>query len=44
MVINQAKTMKIASTLGWVAIVISVLLLLAWGDSSGAHDSGYVTY
>ncbi len=31
MVINQAKTMKIASTLGWVAIVLAVLLMLFSG-------------
>jgi len=31
MVINQAKTMKIASTLGWVVIVLSVLLMLFSG-------------
>ena len=33
MVINQAKTMKIASTLGWVAIVLSVLIMIASGVS-----------
>ena len=31
MVINQAKTMKIASTLGWIAIVLAVLLMLFSG-------------
>lgn len=31
MVINQANTMKIASTLGWVAIVLLVLLMLFSG-------------
>jgi len=39
MVINQAKTMKIASTLGWVAIVLSVLLMLF----SGAHRLALMT-
>ena len=33
MVINQAKTMKIASTLGWFAIVLSVLIMIASGVS-----------
>ncbi len=31
MVIDQAKTMKIASTIGWVVIVLSVLLMLFSG-------------
>ena len=31
MVINQAKAMKIASTSGWVAIMLSVLVMLASG-------------
>ena len=31
MVINQANTMKIASTLGWVAIVLAVILMLING-------------
>ena len=33
MVINQAKTIKIASTLGWVAIVLAVLIMIASGVS-----------
>ncbi len=33
MVIDQAKTMKIASTLGWVAIVLFVLLMLFSGSN-----------
>jgi len=31
MVINQAKAMKIASTSGWIVIVLSVLIMLASG-------------
>ena len=33
MVFDQAKTMKIASTLGWFAIALSVLIMLASGAS-----------
>ena len=33
MVINQAKAMKIASTSGWVLIVLSVLIMIASGVS-----------
>ncbi len=33
MVINQAKAMKIASTSGWVAIVLAVLIMIASGVS-----------
>lgn len=33
MVLNQANTMKIASTLGWIAVVLSVLILLGSGIS-----------
>ena len=33
MVINQARTMKIASTVGWVVIVLSVLIMIASGAS-----------
>ena len=33
MVSDKAKTMKIASTLGWVAIVLSVLIMIASGVS-----------
>ena len=33
MVINQATTMKIASTVGWVVIVLSVLLMLFSGTN-----------
>ncbi len=33
MVFDQAKTMKIASTLGWFAIALSVLILVASGAS-----------
>ena len=49
MVINQAKTMKIASTIGWVVIVLSVLLMLFSGanrlasltqDAATADDLG----
>ena len=39
MVINQAKSMKIASTLGWFAIVLSVLIMLASGVIRLAHMS-----
>ncbi len=55
MVINQAKTMKIASTLGWVAIVLLVLLMLFSGvnrlalmsqdpTTSDAFDVRYVQH
>jgi len=33
MVFDQAKTMKIASTLGWFVIALSVLIMLASGAS-----------
>ena len=33
MVFDQAKTMKIASTLGWFAIALPVLIMLASGAS-----------
>ncbi len=37
MVINPAKRMKIASTLGWVAIVLAVLLMLFSGSNRLAN-------
>ena len=39
MVVSRAKTMKIASTLGWIAIVLAVLLMLF----SGANRLGSLT-